>query len=73
MANEPENNINTFLENISSLITEACRRMFCDNINVIEYMQRRIESNFQVLNILYDRCQGGLYDRQQQNNIGILV
>ena len=47
--------------------------MFCDNINVIEYMQRRIESNFQVLNILYDRCQGGLYDREQQNNIGILV
>jgi hypothetical protein len=73
MANESENNINTFLENIPSLISEARRQMFCDNINVIEFMQRRIESNLQVLSILYDRCQGGLYDRQLQENIGILV
>jgi hypothetical protein len=47
--------------------------MFCDNVNVIEFMQWRIESILQVLNILYDRCQGGLYDRQLQKNIGILV
>jgi hypothetical protein len=37
-----EKNINTFLEYIPSLISEAKRLMFCDNINVIEFMQRRI-------------------------------
>ena len=48
MANESENNINTFLENIPSLISEAHRQMFCDNIDVIDFMQRRIESDLQI-------------------------
>ena len=73
MTNEPESNINTFLENIPSLISEAHRQIFCDNLNVIEFMQRRIESNLQVLIILFDRCEGGLYDRQLQENIGVLI
>jgi hypothetical protein len=39
--NLAEKNINTFLEYIPSLISEANRLMFCDNINVIEFKQRR--------------------------------
>ncbi len=73
MADEPANNINAFFGNIPSLISEAHRQIFCDNINVIEFMQRRIESSLQVLNILYDRCQSELYDRRLEENIGILV
>ena len=73
MVDEPENNINAFFGNIPSLISEAHRQIFCDNINIIEFMQRRIESSLQVLNILYDRCQSELYDRRLEENIGILV
>ena len=70
MANEPENNINTFLENIPGLIAEAHRQMFSDNINVIECIQRRVESS---LRFLDNRCQNGLYDRLLEENIGTLV
>ena len=46
--------------------------MFCDNIDVIEFMQRRIESDLQIwiycmIDVKVD------YDRQRQENIGILV
>ena len=54
MAGESENNINIFFFNIPGLILEAQRQIFSDNINVIEVMQRHIESSLQVLAILHD-------------------
>ena len=73
-ANQPENSINTFLENILSLISEAHRQMFCDNIHVIELMHRQLENSLRVLNILHDRSRSGyLYDRQLEENFGVLV
>ena len=73
MVGESENNINIFFENISGLILEAQRQIFSDNINVIEVMQRCIESSLQVLAILHDRCQRSSYNRGLEENIGILL
>ena len=73
MAGECESNINIFFENIPGLILEAQRQIFSDNINIIEVMQRRIESSLQVLAILHDRCQRSSYNRGLEENIGILM
>ena len=72
MADEPAINIETFLRNIPGQISEARRQFFCNNINVIEFMQRRLEDSLFVLNILcqrsVERC-----DRQLENDLGSLV
>ena len=41
----------------------------CNNINVIEFIQRRLEDSKLVLNILYQRC----VDAQLQNDVGTLM
>jgi hypothetical protein len=46
----PEINIEAFLRNIPNRITEARRQSFCDNINVVGFIQRRLEDN------LFDIC-----------------
>ena len=74
MAEQPETNITAFLQNIPSLIGEARRHLFCENINVIEFIQRRIENSLQVVSILLNRSQRGRpnVDCQLQNNIRTL-
>ena len=49
MADEAQTNVLVFLQNVPSLISEACRQLFCENINAIEFIQRRIENSLQVL------------------------
>ena len=49
MADEAQTNIVVFLQNIPSLISESRRQLFCENINVIEFIQRQIENSLQVL------------------------
>ena len=61
-----------FLQNIPSLISEALRQLFCENINVIEFIQRQIENSLQVLSILLNRSQERGCDNQLQNNIRTL-
>ena len=72
MADESQTNIVVFLQNIPSLISEARRQLFCENINVIEFIQRRIENSLQVLGILLNRSQERGCDNQLQNNISTL-
>ena len=69
----PENNIEAFLRNIPSQIAEARRQLFCNNINVIEFIQRRLEDNLFVVNILHQRALERIDDRQIQTDLGILV
>ena len=55
MAELPADNIEVFLRNIPGQLREAQRQLFCDNINVIEFVQRRLEDSLFVVNILYQR------------------
>lgn len=64
-----EDNIETFLHNIPSQIAEARRQMFCNNVNVIEFIQRRLEDSLLLLNILYQRC----VDDQLKNDLNTLI
>ena len=72
MVDEAQTNIVVFLQNIPSPISEACRQLFCENINVIEFIQRRIEYSLQVLSILLNRSQEHGCGNQLQNNISTL-
>ena len=47
--------------------------MFCENINIIECIQRRLEDSLLVVNILLQRCQVRRCDRRLQTDIGTLV
>jgi hypothetical protein len=49
-------NIEDFLRNIPNQITEARRQLFCDSINVVEFIQRRLEDSLYVVNILLQRA-----------------
>jgi hypothetical protein len=69
MNTSPEINIEAFLRNIPNQITEARRRLFCDNINVVEFIQRRLEDNLFVVNILLQRAIERIDDRQIQNSL----
>jgi hypothetical protein len=63
-------NIEDFLRNIPNQITEARRQLFCDNINVVEFIQRRLEDSLYVVNTrAIERIDGG----QIQTDLGILV
>jgi hypothetical protein len=73
MNTRSEINIEAFLRNIPNQITEARRQLFCDNINVVEFIQRRLEDNLFVVNILLQRAIERNDDRQIQNDLGILV
>ena len=53
---DAEDNIETFLRNILSQIAEGCRQKFCNNVNVSEFIQRRLEDSVLLLNILYQCC-----------------
>ena len=72
MADESQANLAVFLLNIPSLISEARRQLFCENINVIEFIQRQVENSLQVLSMLLNRSQERGCDNQLQNNIGTL-
>ena len=66
-------NIEDFLRNIPNQITEARRQLFCDNINVVEFIQRRLEDSFYVVNILLQRAIERIDGGQIQTDLGILV
>ncbi len=69
----PEINIEAFLRNIPNQIAEARRQSFCDNINVVEFIQRRLEDSLYVVNILLQRAIERIDDGQIQTDLGILV
>lgn len=66
---DAEDNIDTFLRNIPSQIAEARCQMFCNNVNIIEFIQRRLEDSVLLLNILYQRC----VDDQLKNDLNTLI
>ena len=66
---DAKDNIETFLRNIPSQMAEARRQMFCNNVNVIEFIQRRLEDSVLLLNILYQRC----VDDQLKNDLNTLI
>lgn len=51
-----EENLEDFLRNLPTQLDEARRNLYSDNTNVLEFIQRRLEDNISVLNILVCRC-----------------
>ena len=75
MAATPQDNIQTFLENIPNIISEARRQLYSDNISVIEFNIRRLEDSLYVINILYQRsvARNEIGDQQLQGNLAQLL
>ena len=75
MAATPQNNIQTFLENIPNIISEARRQLYSDNISVIEFNIRRLEDSLYVINILYQHsvARNEIGDQQLQGNLAQLL
>ena len=75
MVATPQDNIQTFLENIPNIISEARRQLYSDNISVIEFNIRRFEDSLYVINILYQRsvARNEIGDQQLQGNLAQLL
>ena len=56
MAAEERGNVEDFLRNVPTQLEEADRNLHSDNINVLEFIQRRLEDSISVLNVLVLRC-----------------
>jgi len=64
--------IENVLRNIPDQILEAHRQMFCNNINVVEFIERRLEDSLFVLNILHRRSVANC-DADLQNDLKTLM
>ena len=75
MAATPQDDIQTFLENIPNIISEARRQLYSDNISVIEFNLRRLEDSVYVVNILHQRSveRNEVGDQQLQDNLAQLL